>query len=96
MFREFLFDKNNIEGTIIERIAKEINQFYKNDNVVVHNSTKCYFDVHFDKDIIYHFVYTFSIDKMSNIFRHHYFIELKSDDIVYKIKTLGLDKFIIA
>ena len=96
MFREFLFDKNNIEGTIIERIAKEINQFYKNDNIVVHNSTKCYFDVHFDKDIIYHFVYTFSIDKMSNIFRHHYFIELKSDDIVYKIKTLGLDKFIIA
>ena len=95
MFREFLFDKNNTENTVVKNVAEMINDFYKNDNIIARNPMGFHFNVHYSEDIIYHFVYTFSINKFSNIFKHCYFLEIESDDFVEKMNALGLEKFII-
>lgn len=96
MFREFLFDRNNIESIVIENVAGIINQFYEDNAIIALNCKGINFTIRHSEDIIYNFVYTFCINKYSNVFRHHNFLEIESDDYVEKMKALGLEKFIIS
>ena len=95
MFREFLVDTREIEDCVAEEVARQINEFYEENNNVIIKGMGVYFEVYVSEKYRRDFLLKYFVDKSNNTLTYERFYEVCSDADAERMKSLGLEKFVI-
>lgn len=93
MFREFLVDRRNIEDCVAEEVARQINEFYEDDNFVG-SDMRVDFEVYVSEKYCRDFLLIYYIDKRTDTLTYKQFYEVCSDADAERMKSLGLEQFV--
>lgn len=93
MFREFLVDRRNIEDCVAEEVARQINEFYEDDNLVGRDM-RVDFEVDVSEKYCRNFLLIYYVDKSTDTLTYKQFYEVCSDADVERMKSLGLEQFV--
>ncbi|MDD2602297.1 MAG: hypothetical protein PHX91_05055 [Prevotella sp.] len=95
MFREFLVDTQNIEDCVAEEVARQINEFYEEDDSIISRGMRVDFEVYVSEKYCKDFLLIYYIDKSKDTLTYQKFYEVCSDADAARMKSLGLEKFVI-
>lgn len=93
MFREFLVDRRDIEDCVAEEVARQINEFYEDDNFVG-RGMRVDFEVYVSEKYCRDFLLIYYIDKNTDTLTYKQFYEVCSDADAERMKSLGLEQFV--
>lgn len=93
MFREFLVDRRDIEDCVAEEVARQINDFYEEDDFVGRDM-RVDFEVYVSEKYCRDFLLIYFVDKNTDTLTYKQFYEICSDANAERMKILGLEKFV--
>lgn len=93
MFREFFWDRGEIESSVAEEIAKQINEFY-GDDCLTQKTMNVPFEMRLGADNCRNFLLIYCVNKRTNMLTYKQFFEVCSNADVDRMNSLGLEQFV--